>query len=506
MNTKYIGLLLIFLGFSACNDIEDVSRNEAEVLQELSAGTANFSKYVAVGASFSAGFTDNALFVKGQENSFPNLMAMQFAKIGGGDFTQPLMNDNIGGFLSGVVQSTAFLPRLYFNGTGPTLLSATSTTDISTVLSGSFSNIGIPGAKSLHLTLPGSLYGGLNPYFGRMNPGTNSIIEYAMAQQPTFFSLSEIGGNDVLSYATGGGVGVDRTGNFNAASYGPSDITDPTIFEQIFTNVVNSLTANGAKGVVGTVPYITRLPHFTTVPYNPVPLDVATAAALNSAAAYGAYNSGVVQALTYLVSINVITQAQATAEIAKRNIIFTASANNAVVILDETLIDLTGINPALKSMRQATAADLLVLPASTFIGTLAIPGNPQTVNGVSVPLEDKWVLIPSEQLAVKNAVDAYNTTINAVATAKGLAIVDFNAILEEAATTGLPADNFTFTTKLVTGGLVGLDGIHLTSRGYAVMANKFLEAIDAKYGSNFIASGNVAKVGDYPTNYSPSLR
>ena len=38
-----------------------------------------------------------------------------------------------------------------------------------------------------------------------------------------------------------------------------------------------TLTANGAKGVVANVPYITDLPHFTTVPHNPVPLDAATA-------------------------------------------------------------------------------------------------------------------------------------------------------------------------------------------------------------------------------------
>ncbi len=38
------------------------------------------------------------------------------------------------------------------------------------------------------------------------------------------------------------------------------------------------------------------------------------------------------------------------------------------------------------------------------------------------------------------------------------------------------------------------------------MANKFLEAIDTDFGSNFIASGNVAKADDYPTNYSPLLQ
>ena len=37
------------------------------------------------------------------------------------------------------------------------------------------------------------------------------------------------------------------------------------------------------------------------------------------------------------------------------------------------------------------------------------------------------------------------------------------------------------------------------------MANSFLKAIDETYGSNFEESGNLAKAGNYPTNYSPTL-
>ncbi len=53
--------------------------------------------------------------------------------------------------------------------------------------------------------------------------------------------------------------------------------------------------------------------------------------------------------------------------------------------------------------------------------------------------------------------------------------------------------NFNMTTDLVFGGLVSLSGIHLTARGYALMANEFLEQIDATYGSNFGASGSMLK-------------
>ncbi|MCB0444701.1 MAG: G-D-S-L family lipolytic protein, partial [Gelidibacter sp.] len=498
------------------------------------AGSADFSKYVAVGASFSAGFTDNALFIAGQTNSFPNMLSQKFALVGGGSFTQPLMNDNIGGFVMGT--NVVANPRLYFNGSGPTLLPATPTTQITDVLSGPFNNYGIPGLKSFHLGVAG--YGTLNPYFGRMASSAGAtVLGDAVSQNPTFFTLSEIGGNDVLAYATSGGTGVDQTGNIDPTTYGGSDITDPNVFAASFSASVDALTANGAKGVVANVPYITGLAHFTTVPYNPLdpsnPSFGPQIPLLNTI--YGALN----QIYTAIGQTN-------------RIVVFSETEASAVVIKDEDLTDISAtITGALNASptfpaflaqfglppqaapqvafllgitygqtRQATENDLFVLPSSSVIGTvnqpyaqfLATQGlSPQlagqfAVEGVTLPLEDKWVLIPSEQLAIKNATDAYNTTIEAVAANKGLALVDFKSILQQASTVGIPSGDFILTTSLVTGGLSSLDGVHLTARGYALMANEMLKAIDATYGSNFEASGNLLDAGNYPTNYPPTLQ
>ncbi|MCF6306758.1 MAG: G-D-S-L family lipolytic protein [Flavobacteriaceae bacterium] len=462
----------------------------------LTAGSADFSKFVAVGASFSAGFTDGALFQASQSNSFPNLLAGAFANAGGGEFTQPLTNDNIGGLLLGGVQIQN--PRLYFDGAGISMLDATPTNEVSNVIPGPYNNMGVPGAKSFHLLANG--YGNVagvpaglaNPYFARMASSSNaSMLEDAASQAGTFFTLSEIGGNDVLSFALSGGSGVDQTGNFDPTTYGSTDITDPNVFAQVFVTIADALTANGAKGIVSNVPYITSLSHFTTVPYNPVPLDAATAAQLNGA--FAPYNGGLLQAeAAGLISSE---------ERAARTINFVAG-QNAVTMVDEDLTDITALG--LPSYRHATSDDLLVLPSSSFIGTV-VGGNPQLINGVSVPLEDKWVLTPQEQQAISTATDAYNTTIEAVASAKGLAFVDFKSLLIEASNGGLLFDNFNMTTQLVFGGLVSLDGVHLTTRGYALMANRMLEAIDATYGSNFQASGSLLKADDYTTMYPEGL-
>ncbi|WP_438989498.1 G-D-S-L family lipolytic protein [Polaribacter sp.] len=493
-NYKYIGLLLLSIGFASCDVDNTLDPIEEAMGPEIALDVKdlNLSKYVAVGASFTAGYTDGALFKAAQENSFPNILASKFSMADGGEFNQPLMSDNIGGFVAGgnAVQP----PRLYFNGAGPTRLNALPTTTLGARAAGtSFNNYGIPGAKSFHLTFAG--YATLNPYFGRMaSSATAKVIDDAKAQQPTFFTLSEVGGNDVLGFATSGGDGSDM-------------ITPPSVFDNSFNELVIGLTTNNAKGVIATVPNITLLPYFTSVPYNPVPLDAATATAVN--AAYAQYNGGIQQAFGALVAGGKMTQAAADAEVAKRTISFSAG-QNAVVIVDEDLTDLGAINPAfaaLPQLRQTTAEDLLVLPSSAFIGTLADPSNPASVNGVGVPLADKWVLTATELAAVITATEAYNTTIKAIANSNNnIALVDLNAILIEASG-GIRFDNYTMTTSLVTGGLVSLDGIHLTGRGYALMANKILEAMDAKFGSNFTTATNgLAKADDYPTNFSPTLR
>ena len=500
-NYKYIGLFLLSLSITSCDVNNELDVIPEEVVAEVTLNTngLDFSKYVSIGASFTAGFTDGAMFIAAQENSFPNILANKF----GADFKQPLMSDNIGGLVfNGVVVAN---PRFYFNGAGPALLPATPTTQLGVPVAGPFNNYGVPGAKSFHLGVPG--YGQLNPYFGRMaSSPTATVMGDALAQSPTFFTLSEIGGNDVLGYALSGGSGVDQTGNFDPSTYGGNDITDPNVFAQVFSGMVSALTANGAKGVVANVPYITNLANFTTVPYNAIPLDAATAGAVNGG--YAPYNGGIQQAFGALVQLQLMTQEQAAAEIAKRTITFSAG-QNAVVIVDENLTDLEALNPAfagLKQYRQATADDLLILASATFLGT-TVGGNPLLINGVSVPLADNWVITPQEQAAIKTATDAYNATISAVAAANpNVTMVDFKGVLEEAST-GIMFDNYTLTTSLVTGGLISLDGVHLTARGYALMANKILAAMDTEFGSNFTtATGGLAVAGSYPTNYSPTLR
>lgn len=509
-NFKYLFFTFLLVGLYACNEVEDVLEDNgvsaSESLPTLSIdGTGlDFSNYVAVGPSFSAGVSDGTVFLASQNNSWPNIMSMEFAKVGGGEFKQPTMDDNFGGLALG--GNRIIGPRLVFNGSGPAPLESvigpvTVQTDILNPPAGPFNNLGVPGARSFHFVAPG--YGNIanvaaglaNPYATRLTGATPnaSIIELAAAQDPTFFTLSLFGGNDVLGYATGG------------ADQNADAITPLTTFEAVLNASLTALTSNGAKGVVSGTPYVTDLPYFTTVPHNPVPLDAATAAALNQG--YAAYNGGL-QAVLGALAGTPFESAFTAEEAAQRTISF-SEGQNAVVIIDESLTDLGDINPAFAGIpkyRQATANDLMVLTSATFIGTLADPNNPMSVNGVAVPLADKWVVTETEVYEIIAATDAMNASVESAANSFGIAYVDLQSILAQASSTGIVFDDYQMNTSLVFGGLVSLDGVHLTARGYAYMANSFLAAIDAYYGSNFVASGSLAKAGDYPTAYSPTLQ
>lgn len=458
-------LFLVAATFIAC---ESDDKTTAVVEEPLTAGSANFTKFVALGNSLTAGFSDNALFIEGQKGSYTNILAQQFAKVGGGEFKIPFMADNIGGLLFGGAANPRFGPRLYFNGAGPVPVSGTSTTDVFVPnTSGLYNNMGVPGAKSYHLLFDGygnsaNLALGLaNPYFVRFASDPNkSILYHAMAQSPTFFSLW-IGNNDVLGYATAGGVTTAQD-PINGGDITPPSGAPGVGFDGTYETLVTTLTSGGAKGVVANIPYVSSIPFFTTVAYNAATLPLANATALN--AAYNAYNIGIAGAPI------------SAEEKAKRTITF-VEGKNALVIIDEAL---SNLGPTVPKMRMATSKDLILLSS----GGVSAQAHIAAGNGITSPLADNWVLTEAENLEIKTAVDAYNATIEALATSKGLAFFDAKKLMSQVATTGVSSNGYTVKSTYVTGGGFSMDGVHPSPRGYALIANAFMDAINKKYGSN----------------------
>ncbi|MEY4834579.1 MAG: hypothetical protein RI980_694 [Bacteroidota bacterium] len=496
MKNNFILVVALAIGFASCEP-----EFENEVNAAYTSGEADFTTYVSIGNSLTAGYMDGTVSRVGQTYSYPNLLAQQFALVGGGAFTQPSFAEDVNN-LGGISGVPGFGTRLVIDAAQgrPEPIAGTSTITL-TPQAKAYNNMGVPGAKSFHLGFPG--YGALNPYFARhATSPTATVLGDAITKNPTFFT-NWIGSNDVLAYATAGGAQANGvtpaadhnvTGNLNPATYGFNDITNSAVFNNVYTTIINTLTANGAKGVVCTIPSVTSIPYFTTVPYAPL-----SPTALGGAANINALNTQLYGPLDAIFT--------AYGEPNRINPL-TATAANPILINDADATDrsaqITGaLTPSLGATtaaafgavfgkaRQATADDLVVLTASSVIGT-PNSGAPAgiNINGVTFPMANKWVLTATEKARVAAATTAYNNSIVAIAATKNLAVADMNAVMNKLIT-GLQIEtNSIYTANYFSGSgtegqvLFSLDGVHPNARGYAVIANEIIKTINAKYKSN----------------------
>lgn len=399
----------------------------------VDAGSADFSRYVAVGNSLTAGMADGALYLSGQQQSYPVMLSEQFKLAGGGEFKVPWMdagagNDGSGGprrILGLVAPCNSTTPALspISDPAGGTALGNVSG-------QGPFNLVGVPGIRAIDANF--GLYSLLNPFINRFcqSPGTSTLLSEAMRVNATFFTLW-LGSNDALGYATGGAV--PPSGLLGAS------LSDPTQVKANIQQMVDSLTKNGAKGVIANIPDVTSIPYFTTVPWNAANLSQGKADSLN--AAY--------------------------AGLGMSHITWSAGANGLVIV--------DSMAPGFR--RHATANDLILI---------VTPGDSlrcgQWGTHPGKPLADRYVLDQAEVAQIQTAIAAYNAGIAEIAAAKGLALADMNTYLKTFKS-GFVYNGVTMNASFVTGGAFSLDGIHCTPRGYALIANVFIRAINATYGS-----------------------
>ncbi|WP_439696900.1 SGNH/GDSL hydrolase family protein [Mucilaginibacter sp. AW1-7] len=394
------------------------------------AGSADFSRYISVGNSLTAGYADGGLYLAGQQVSYPSIIGKQMQAVGGGTFTQPLFSTaqaNGSGYLSltgfnadGTPITTAVTSNLGIRG--QVTIPGFGNVILYTKYSGDINNYGVPGIKLLHITY--APYGNLNGYFERLlpgNPPTNSTtyLDFVTAKPFTFFS-NWLGNNDALSYATSGGAG--------------DVLTDKNTFAYLYNVLITTLTSKGQKGVVATIPDVTSIPYFNTITVSAILAGVQKA----NPAVQALYIKALVSGSTY-------------------------------------------------APRAATASDLIVLtfptskigqPVATPFGNLPYGLTPYT------PIDNQYVLDEKEIALTEDYVTSYNNTIKTIAAAKGLAIFDAYTFLRNIKQNGLVVDGVSVNSNYISGGLFSLDGVHLTPRGYAIVADEFIKAINDKYNSS----------------------
>lgn len=498
---KYIIYSLIFISFSACDqDVIELQQPETPSdtsCEDASAGSASFTKFVAIGNSYVAGFQAGALYTEGQNNSLPSIMNKQFECVGApSTFNQPAINSSLGFNLfitPNPTPSGAVLGRLLLQGTSsprPTpQLSNTGAIPNPMVNPGfiwsgdktQLNNFGVPviflGQAFIPETGNWALAGTdprFNPFYARLKyPGNGSTLLGDVVQTGGSFFLAWLGMDDFFLHAAFGG---DAT---------KAPLTTALAFEAQYNGLVNTLLSSNPnlKGVIANFPSIFVMPHFTSVAWNAVPLNAATADGLTASLAnnYNAFLDG-------MVGATVITQAEAT----QRKIAYSAG-QNPILLTDETLTDLSpymagpyaGLLPYARA-RQTKSTDILPLSAGSVIGT-TVGGDPTKVFGVSVPLADQYVLIPSEIAAIETARTAFNATVKAAADANPtrLAFADVNKALGDFVISKLYVLNNVSITPNINPptGIYSEDGVHPNSRGYAFLSRVFIQAINERFGA-----------------------
>ena len=435
MRKKFIIIVLllgIFIIFSSC---EDYTKLTAPV---INSGSVDFSSFVAIGNTLTAGYQSGSLFESAQKYSF----GKQIANLMNVGFEQPLIGDpGTGGRLE-VKSLSPFTLYTNLNTGAPKNLNYPKP----------YNNLGIPGALLYDVVsatnssdCASALFAQTpNPMFdlilrnSALNLGTQ--LQQAAALKPTLITLW-IGSNDVLGFATSGGAS-------------PTAPTDINTFTALYNAVGANLASLGAKIVIANIPDVTTIPFFTTV--GP---QMAMAVPWYQLASLG------VPGLFYQQH---------------------GETGPASVFADSSTIRNFGV---LLTLKGSSYAGLVGLPGGKFYRDFGYPGLPPGIDTTQAfgvhpqnPWPDALILDADEITTAVTTTNSYNNVIATVANAYGFGLVDINSFLK-GFLAGKVVNGIKFSTIFVEGNLFSLDGVHPTSRGQGLIADEFIKVINSKFGA-----------------------
>jgi len=369
-------------------------------------GGADFTRFVGVGDSLTAGVKDGALFSLGQQQAFYPLVAqsmntqivLPLIAEPGIPTPNPAAGEGLMLQIPGTCEFGATVPAIgVSSGRVNTMLQAT--------------NVAVPDQRiGEALTIrwsidPANVQGTADsaedfilgfPYvFSAPRPNTpRSQIETAIGLQPTFVSFW-LGSNDALGAALSGTVNdttLTPVDDFNASAHAAAD----------------AIASTGARAVLLNVPDVTVIPNFFSI------------------------------------------------------------------------VDLE----ALTGLSEQKLANRLGIDANSFVPMSAIPAVEAILNRTARgPLAPNQVLTAKEVKTLRKRIKMYNQTLRMIATEKGWAFTDIFTRFLDFDSNGVNISGIGRLTTSYLGGLFGLDGIHPSATGHALIAEAVIESINARYGT-----------------------
>lgn len=422
---------------NSCNpNLEEVS--------PTSSANLDFSKYVAVGDFITAGYTNGGLNQESQKYAYPNILAQQFATVGSpATFMQPdfpegsqmITLDNITNgspAYSNTAQNDAFLALPCSSAPASIIFPryAGQTNRLQ--------NLGVPGLKMAQLELKDVGNSAnqdpatFNPYFERMLPANDQSTYFGLySKTNASFFTCWFGIADIANYALSGGTCGKLISIDDIRKYLP--------------RMLDSVSAGGKKyGVIANVPSI-KFWGFATIK----PLELQTK--------------------------------------------LQNQANNP------------NLNIWIVATKVTGGFETIPVRQNDYLTPNGLAALGKNGHGLSEtdPLTDKEVLDFQEASNVDNRISgnasSINNIINALVTLKTgkyinkVAIADMQG-LYGTLVNGVIYNGVKYDLKPITGGFYSNDNFTPTARGQAIIANRFIQTINEKFGSSIFE----VNVNNYP--------
>jgi lysophospholipase L1-like esterase len=449
----------------------------------------DFSYYVAMGDSLTAGWQSGCLVDRHQLRSYPAVLAQQFgttvAQVGGdletGDrnlahFQQPLVSEP---GIPHPCSTLTFDPNTGAIGIDQHLGEAPGSPE-NTALPRPYNNLGIPGSHSYdmidvtHSSGTDAFSLVLRNFPGSPLDGTNAV-EQAILQHPTFLTIF-IGNNDTLDAAGTATVISGSCAAFNPAGGGSCEgFTFTTVdkFTTKYTEMLQTLHAALPNTTIMVVNLhnITSIPFATTVP--PVVFNPQT-------------NQPVLDPQGHVIPLIGEAHDGSVGQI---------DPTSTLVTLPALSLEAVGfgipcaVAPSLQFCDHPLPDGHLVPPGGSCNGTAL-------ANGGVCP----GVLLYSDEIALLlQRVATFNQAIATAAAANGAQVFDANGLFKDIVANGRTYGGITVTTKFLTGGFFSYDGVHPSNIGYAIAADEFVKFINATYGAS------VPRVDVYAALFQPDV-
>lgn len=368
------------------------------------AGSEALARYVSIGTSLSAGTQSNGILYSTQARSWPALLADQsfaqfsYPAIRGPGCAPPYIAPlQFGRLLSGVAiaagdnSCAALFPDIAL----PT------------------NNVAVPGATTsaaLSAT-PASRTGFSAMLYARILPANESQVSAMMDLDPTLVSV-ELGSNEVLTAAASGQV-IPNVTFTTVAAWAP-----------VYTEVIDSVEATGARALLVTVPLVSQMPSMRQ-------------------------GSELWSNRLEFLAFNVAVQADCDGS---ANLVFT---------------------PGLVLTKVAEGQALAAMGQQAQLSC---------ANGPVGPSPD-YILSPTEAQTLATVVGEMNDHIASEAAANGYALLDANEVLGQFVDERPAFSVVTMMTcSFPHGQYMSLDGVHPNGYGYQSVANAAADALNDRYG------------------------